>query len=885
MLPVNDSLDGDVTRAGDAKPVHLDSLDAVPTNAGRPSTDSDLLATGEAVESLDLAEFEQRYEIQQSLGQGGMGEVFRAVDRRLQRPVAIKRIKAGLARDRRALERFLNEARSVAALNHYNIVQVYDFGQDPQGCFLVMELVEGESLRQHLQQLARPLDLPRVVDLGVQLCEALQAAHARGIIHRDIKPDNILLTPHGTPKLTDFGLARWEDSSQHTKTGVTLGTIGFMAPEQLRDPSSVDGRADVWSLAATLYQAASALSPQVIRTEKIPEPLRPVLLKALEEDRTLRYASAADFGHALLESQTTDISKGPPTEFVPGLCAECGERNPDERKFCRKCGAALSEPCLACSTPVSIWDRYCGSCGANQQATEDSYRERLQQQRREARAQWHSYRFAEAQTILESLANEQDRRFQDEATWAREQLPVFSEDAKRKIGEAATLVAAARQAVEQHIYRDALNFLDQIPDSLHDTEARELRQTTQDRLDRVRQLSAEIKSALKAKQLRDLLPKVDEFLTLKPQDASAQKLRGRLLKSVRKTLSWRSLLTIGRDIQPPPANATAARSRRSRQSIVVRGTVATIAVGFLAVGWLYVSGSRSQRTDTDGKLSNSSTLSWANLFAPADNPAPSRAVAPFDEKKAVELQKAWADHLGIKVESLNSVSMTMVLIPPGEFQMGSLAGDIFGSQDERPQHYVRISKPFLIGRCEVTRQEFDLVMQTLSPGALNSPIVNVPWSLAREFCNRLSENEEKIYRLPTEAEWEYACRAGTTTQYSCGDSSENFREHGWFAANSNGSMKSVGLLKPNPWRLCDMHGNAAEWCSDWYSYTFYKNSTANDDPTGPSEMSNFGTRVVRGGNWESPPDICRSAYRAANSPMPGTERTGFRIVCEVPLPK
>ena len=279
-----DSLDRQVT------------MDGVETHNIGPSTSSDLGGPiGEMPPEVETGPLEDRYELKERLGTGGMGEVWRAMDPRLQRPVAIKRLKGDLVRHRGALERFLIEARAVARLNHRNIIQVYDFGSDPQGPYLVMELVEGKSLTSRLQE-SGPLEPGVAIGLVSQVCDALAMAHRTGIVHRDVKPANILLTSDGVPKLGDFGLARLETADHgQTQAGAVLGTPDFMAPEQRADARRADARSDLWSLAATLYQLVTGQTPRVIRSDRIPEPLRPVLLKMLSEDPNQRYQTAVEF--------------------------------------------------------------------------------------------------------------------------------------------------------------------------------------------------------------------------------------------------------------------------------------------------------------------------------------------------------------------------------------------------------------------------------------------------------------------------------------------------------------------------------------------------------------------------------------------------------------
>jgi serine/threonine-protein kinase len=209
------------------------------------------------------------YEIVSPLGAGGMGEVYRARDLRLDREVAIKVLPEQLADDPEALRRFEREAKAVAALSHSNILSIHDFGDNAGVRFAVMELLEGDTLRDRLKN--GPLGWRKAADVAIAVAEALSAAHAKGIVHRDLKPENIFLTNDGRVKVLDFGIARVtrtgpvtdpagladaETQVVHTTPGVVIGTMGYMSPEQLRG-EAVDGRSDIFSLGCVLYEMVS----------------------------------------------------------------------------------------------------------------------------------------------------------------------------------------------------------------------------------------------------------------------------------------------------------------------------------------------------------------------------------------------------------------------------------------------------------------------------------------------------------------------------------------------------------------------------------------------------------------------------------------------------
>ena len=236
--------------------------------------------------------------------------------------------------------------------------------------------------------------------------------------------------------------------------------------------------------------------------------------------------------------------------------------------------------------------------------------------------------------------------------------------------------------------------------------------------------------------------------------------------------------------------------------------------------------------------------------------------------------------------------LDLVEIPAGEFEMGSE----HHASDEKPVHRVRITRAFCFGKTTVTQGQWWSVMGTrpwlgqdyVKEGA-DVAASYVSWDDAVEFCARLTKFEQSSgtlhgnqqYRLPTEAEWEYACRAGTTTRFSFGDDESRMGEFAWFDGNADSAGEQyaheVGKKKPNPWGLHDMHGNVWEWCSDWYDKKYYAQSPA-VDPKGPDAGS---YRVIRGGGWDDFPINCRSARRYFGTPARRDGVVGFRVVLSV----
>ena len=778
--PLNDVVPGDKSFAGPTLPAPPREPQLAPDNSsfGGPTHQSHSTPLPDEPAGTVFAD---RYQIIEPLGRGGMGVVYRVRDLSLARDVALKRLHAQQESARLGIERFVQEARAIAALNHRNIITVHEFVESAPGPFIVMEYLPGGDLARRLREHGGKLEPAEALEIVRLVGQALAYAHRRNIFHRDVKPSNILLAEDGTPKLVDFGLARLAKESELTLSGQGMGTSAFMAPEQKRDAKHVDHRSDIFSLAKTLYCLLTGEVPDSPDLDEVPASMRPAMKKALKLKPEDRPFSVEEFLHEL----DAPAAAGPITVLdLPGACPQCGKPNPETVRFCRACGAGLFDKCPACGAEDRIGIKHCGSCGV-------------------------------------SIA---------------------------KYKESADALAAARKHLDEFRYSRAVKEADRGLAAGHlQDDLRKLRTEAAAKADRLESLRAEAAKLVEQERYEEAEGKLKEALKLDPNHEE--------LARVLNTTTERRIA----------AYATARKKRLDILNVHARELL------------------------EEGEYEQAgAALREALKIAPRD-PQVLKLVAKVPRLIWHGLPRGWAvcnrivsiANSGRVIDQRityyrNSMGVEFVLVEPGEFLMGSPSTERQRNEDE-VQHPARISKCFLISSGLVTQEQWLRIFSknpSNFPGG-RLPVESVSWFEAQDFCQTLSEREGLIYRLPSEEEWEFSCRAGTKTAFYAGDAittdlancNGNFLYGSDVAGANRGKPTPAGTFPANPWGLFDMHGNVWEWCSNTYrKYGWAELDVADDNEP----------KVLRGGCWARGPRFCRSACRGCRPPGLGGSIIGFR---------
>ncbi|MFP4057624.1 MAG: protein kinase domain-containing protein, partial [Candidatus Brocadiia bacterium] len=394
------------------------------------------------------------YRIRAIVGHGGMGTVYRAVQLSMDREVAIKVLLRKYADVPRFVARFEREAAALAALSHPNIVAVIDRGRQDDMYFFVMEFVHGHTLRRSIRR--GEVGVERAVEIAVQICDALEAAHERGIVHRDIKPGNILIQEDGLVKVADFGIVHMidDEAAAELERRSRLGTAKYMAPEQRGTGQGIDPRADIYGLGVTLYEALTGALPEgqppSALNPEVPEELDRVIERALQDEPDRRFQTADEMRRALQRAlddlRAARASQAPPLPTVS--CPQCGAAVAHGALACPACAHRLLEPCYRPDCPGTNppGAERCAQCGGRLDVLREQRREELENRLRRGELLLAHGRGAEAAEEFRIVEADPHEAFQPLRHEAGEQLRELGRRSARRLARAAAIalvVAAA----------------------------------------------------------------------------------------------------------------------------------------------------------------------------------------------------------------------------------------------------------------------------------------------------------------------------------------------------------------------------------------------------------------------------------------------------------
>jgi formylglycine-generating enzyme required for sulfatase activity/serine/threonine protein kinase len=902
------------------------------------------------------------YRVLQVLGKGGMGIVFRAEDPQLNRMVALKVMLPEMADAESGRERFLREARAMAAIKHDHIVSIYQVGEDRGVPFLAMEFLEGETLESRLRRDGK-LPLTEVLRIGSQIAGALAEAHHRGLIHRDIKPSNLWLEDLGERavptdrvrlKMLDFGLARAiQGPPALTQQGMIVGSPEYMAPEQV-EGKALDHRCDLFSLGCVLYRMSTGESPfqraDLISTLRavvgkdpiaphelepnVPPALSKLIQELLAKDPAKRPESAQAVAEALARMAVAVQPFVPSTEAV-----DSPPRHSD----------STTQPTQALKSPTNIKRRWL--IGAGVAACGLLAFTLL----------WAGgvIRVKTTEGIVVIYVNEPNPD-----VYVDGEMITVTWDNGGRIAQVRIMPGTHQIEVKKDGFTVQGKELT-LKDGAHEIltarlEPVALPPTPHDRVEWTTLIPQEVQSAGGTTLTK--LP--DASILASGENPSQERyivtattpLQGITAIGL-ELLTHPSLLSRGPGRGPhggfvlneltvrvSPANDP----RRSKSVVFERalaasspaaGAIENAIDGTIATAW-GVLGQRGGQELNGNQVAafvlrepvsfpNGATFTFvldqllspsyphnigrfrlsvttsklpitvAALPKPPDVPAVIRLPVIRAQKSLI------VDPAGMKLE--------LVLVPAGEFMMGAPDAEPGSLPEEKPQHRVKISNNFYMGKYPVTQEQFKKIMgwnpsffsagvfpagegrtQVAGMDTSRFPVENASWEDAQEFCEELSIHTGLVIGLPTEAQWEYTCRAGTTTPFHFGTQANGTEEN----CNGNhpygtqekgpylGRPCPVGFYRPNPWGLYDMGGNIHQWCADYWGERYYHESPT-VDPKGPpigtplyrdsTKTWHMDVRILRGGSWHSGP--CRAAARSRWMQRVRNNQYGFRVIC------
>lgn len=806
------------------------------------------------------------YRIEKEIGQGGMSTVYLAVQESLDRPVALKVMAPALSADPTFGERFQKEARTVARLTHPNIVAIYDIGSANYLHYMAVEYVSGGDIRDRIKKGMTPEEALEVLR---RVAVVLAYAHEKGYVHRDIKPENILFREDGTVVLTDFGIAKvLGTSGKISKTGMGIGTPHYMSPEQARG-KTVDGRSDLYSLGVVFFEMLINCPPYdaedsfAIAYAHVNDPVpelpphlsnyQPLIDRLMAKNPDDRFPNAAALVEAIdrlraggkLERPAWAMKILATDETVEAKAETAASvSKPRERPVRRSAvkwavGGLFLVILLAAG--FFLYSETGLLTGLGIAPTTKSP------------VAVHERSLTESGAVAVSLRDDQSPGDAAAEAAAEVEAEVEAEDERRL--EIERLLDAAEGDIA------ALHLTDPEGDNALEKYRRVLELdpgNVRAREGMVRIVARHIERADAAMESGDLeladshVKAADSVL---PGDPSVKTAAARLAEALnRAEMEKRRMAEAETERKAKEAAERDEAERRKREAAEAekrRNYDQYITVGLRAL----------ERNEPDNAIAAFKEALALYADDTAARQGLERAMALLTMPKQGETFK-------------NDLGMNFVFIAPGSYYRGSPESEE-GRLDDETLHKVTLNKGFWMQTVPVTQALWKSVMGR-NPSHFSKcdecPVEQVSWNDIQGFIEKINSSKGGTYRLPTEAEWEYAARAGSKAAFFFGDDENLLGEYAWYAANSENRTHPVGRKRPSPWGLYDIYGNVSEWCHDWrgpYPEGHVK------DPKGPPSGS---MRIIRGGSWFDEPRFCRSAFRNCGAPEKSYKQVGFRLV-------
>lgn len=799
-----------------------------------------------------------KYVIGKKLGAGGMADVYLATDTAMGRDVALKVLPPEFARDEERIHRFRKEVQASAALSHPNIIPVHDVGEGQvEGLsyhFYTMALLPNGDLKGRLEAGLTPEESLTIIR---DIADALGYAHDKGLVHRDIKPENILFDESQRPILTDLGIAKAINSgTRMTGTGMSIGTPHYMSPEQAKGDSDLDGRSDIYALGIMLYEMLTGSVPyqgdntMAVGIMHIQNPLpelpnhlsqyQGLLDNCLAKEKTNRYQHAQELINdidKLLQGQTVRASQK--TRVVQGI------NTPNQSSVNQGLKWGLGGAVVATLLVVGVYFY-------QQSNNERPYSQQSSQARQTQPSQTQTANQSRPSTQPSQPAIPQ----KSEAELAQERLAQLA--INRQLDELAKAAEAdiAALRLTKPVGNNALEKIGEM-EKLQANNAL-ARALTNQLAEKYKDLTL---NAIKANQFDKAQDYIETLNAIKPGYSVSQGLPAELATKKQQYEEAQKRLLAERKRREQEAEKArkreeAERKRREKEAAVI----AAVKEAKTAIA-------ANQFTKADGAISKLKQL------------APSHS-----ELLTIEMSYEKAKR---EYNRLTRYVGKMVTIPSGSFMMGCSPSDNDCENDEKPRHRVTINA-FKLMESEVTFAMWDKCVSaggcSQKPkdegwGRGNRPVINVSYDdITKQFIPWLNRTTGQRFRLPSEAEWEYAARAGTDTKYSWGNSVG--RNNANCQRNCNDNFNNTAPVKsfsPNQYGLFDMHGNVWEWTADCW------NKNYNSAPSNGIAWTRryCSRRVVRGGSWNRKPWFMRASHRLGYSSGYRRLAHGFRLAQDI----